>query len=46
MKGSALGPDLPVRVLLELAQRLDMNPAGLMPGSDELFERPHQRERL
>ena len=37
-------PDLPVRVLLELARRLDMHPADLMPGSDELFELPRQRQ--
>ncbi|WP_327135414.1 hypothetical protein OG311_37455 [Streptomyces sp. NBC_01343] len=37
-------PELPVRVLLELARRLDMNPADLMPGADELFERPRQRQ--
>ncbi|KMO93497.1 hypothetical protein [Streptomyces roseus] len=36
-------PDLPVRVLLELARRLDMHPADLMPGSDDLFELPRQR---
>ncbi|WP_327267142.1 hypothetical protein OG444_40135 (plasmid) [Streptomyces sp. NBC_01232] len=35
-------PDLPVRVLLELARRLDMHPADLMPGSDDLFELPRQ----
>ncbi|MFF6779016.1 hypothetical protein ACFY8W_36460 [Streptomyces sp. NPDC012637] len=39
-------PDLPVRVLLELARRLDMNPADLMAGADDLFERPRQREVL
>ncbi|MFB0631305.1 hypothetical protein [Streptomyces sp. AB3(2024)] len=37
-------PDLPVRVLLELARRLDMHPADLMPGSEELFELPRQRQ--
>ncbi|MFI5753369.1 hypothetical protein ACIBBE_48095 [Streptomyces sp. NPDC051644] len=37
-------PDLPVRVLLELARRLDIHPADLMPGSDELFERPRRRQ--
>ncbi|MER6778574.1 MULTISPECIES: hypothetical protein [unclassified Streptomyces] len=37
-------PELPVRVLLELTRRLDMNRADLMPGADELFERPRQRQ--
>ncbi|GAB2469525.1 hypothetical protein [Streptomyces incanus] len=37
-------PDLPVRVLLELARRLDIHPADLMTGSDELFERPRERQ--
>ncbi|MFD3553743.1 hypothetical protein ACFWWA_16790 [Streptomyces goshikiensis] len=37
-------PDLPVRVLPELARRLDMHPADLMPGSDELCELPRQRQ--
>ncbi|GLX41206.1 hypothetical protein Sros01_72790 [Streptomyces roseochromogenus] len=37
-------PDLPVRVLLELARCLDMHPADLMPGSDELFELPRHRQ--
>ncbi|MFI5773660.1 hypothetical protein ACIA74_35130 [Streptomyces sp. NPDC051658] len=39
-------PELPVRVLLELARRLDLNPADLMAGTDELFERPRQRDVL
>ncbi|HWU07364.1 MAG TPA: hypothetical protein VN520_13465 [Streptomyces sp.] len=39
-------PDLPVRVLLALARRLDLNPADLMAGADDLFERPRQREVL
>ncbi|MEV7729130.1 hypothetical protein AB0P15_31030 [Streptomyces sp. NPDC087917] len=37
-------PDLPVHILLELARRLDMHPADLMPGSDHLFELPLQRQ--
>ncbi|MFD7258405.1 hypothetical protein [Streptomyces sp. NPDC059874] len=37
-------PDLPVHVLLELARRLDIHPADLLTGSDELFERPRHRE--
>ncbi|MER6257886.1 hypothetical protein ABT224_41880 [Streptomyces sp. NPDC001584] len=37
-------PDLPVHVLLELARRLDIHPADLLLGSDELFERPRYRE--
>ncbi|MER8237497.1 hypothetical protein [Streptomyces sp. NPDC094049] len=39
-------PDLPVRVLLELARRLDMHPADLMTGADDLFELPRQRQVL
>ncbi|MFE0063216.1 hypothetical protein [Streptomyces sp. NPDC059003] len=37
-------PDLPVHVLLELARRLDIHPADLIDGANELFERPRQRE--
>ncbi|MEU2674828.1 hypothetical protein ABZ622_39580 [Streptomyces sp. NPDC007164] len=37
-------PDLPVRVLLELARRLDMHPADLMTGADDLFELPRHRQ--
>lgn len=33
-----------MRVLLELARRLDIHPGDLMTGSDELFERPRQRQ--
>ncbi|MET9694943.1 hypothetical protein ABZY81_42305 [Streptomyces sp. NPDC006514] len=39
-------PDLPVRVLLELARRLDMHPADLMTGADDLFELPRHRQVL
>ncbi|MFB7254870.1 hypothetical protein [Streptomyces nojiriensis] len=39
-------PDLPVRVLLELARRLDIHPADLMVGADDLFERPRQQQVL
>ncbi|MFE4957965.1 hypothetical protein ACFRCW_28835 [Streptomyces sp. NPDC056653] len=39
-------PDLPVHVLLELARRLDLHPADLLLGADELFELPRQREVL
>lgn len=39
-------PDLPVRVLIELARRLDIHPADLMPDADDLFERPRHREVL
>ncbi|MBT2449979.1 hypothetical protein J7F03_23465 [Streptomyces sp. ISL-43] len=33
-------PNLSVCVLLELARRLDIHPADLMDGADDLFERP------
>ncbi|MFG2690811.1 hypothetical protein ACGFWG_32405 [Streptomyces sp. NPDC048405] len=39
-------PDLPVRVLLDLARRLDLHPADLLAGADELFALPRQREVL
>lgn len=37
-------PDLPVKVWLELARRLDINPADIIYGADELFELPRHRE--
>ncbi|MFE3632336.1 hypothetical protein [Streptomyces goshikiensis] len=39
-------PYLPVRVLLELARHLDIHPADLIAGADDLFERPRQPEVL
>lgn len=40
-------PDLPVRILLELARRLDIHPADLLPDADDyLFERPRHRHVL